>query len=85
MNFAPAILKHYYHDPVVMYGNREYLRAKPVQCRDGFFWRQGAVTQKMSRDDIRDFFRTEGVIRFDLSPCTRFRYPEDFDHEKFAA
>ena len=59
--------------------------AKPVQCRDGFFWRQGAVTQKMSRDEIRDFFRTEGVIRFDLSPCPRFRYPEDFDREKFDA
>ena len=59
--------------------------AKPVQCRDGFFWRQGAVTQKMSRDEIRDFFRTEGVIRFDLLPCPRFRYPEDFDREKFDA
>ena len=59
--------------------------AKPVQCSEGFFWRQGAVTQKMSRDEIRDFFRTEGMIRFDLSPCSRFSYPEDFDHEKFDA
>ena len=58
--------------------------AKPVQCSDGFFWRQGAVTQKLSRDEIRDFFRVEGVIRFDLSPCHRFRYREDFDREKFA-
>ncbi len=57
--------------------------AKPVQCSDGFFWRQGAVTQKLSRDEIRDFFRAEGVIRFDLAPCPRFRYPEDFDREKF--
>ena len=57
--------------------------AKPVQCSDGFFWRRGAVTQKLSRDEIRDFFRVEGAIRFDLSPCTRFRYPEDFDREKF--
>ena len=59
--------------------------AKPVQCSDGFFWRQGAVTQKLSRDEIRDFFREEGVIRFDLSPCPRFSYPEDFDREKFDA
>jgi ATP-dependent DNA helicase RecG len=57
--------------------------AKPVQCSDGFFWRQGAVTQKLSRDEIRDFFRSEGVIRFDLSPCPRFRYPQDFDREKY--
>ena len=59
--------------------------AKPVQCSDGFFWRQGAVTQKMSREEIRDFFRAEGVIRFDLAPCPRFNYPEDFDREKFDA
>ena len=57
--------------------------AKPVQCREGFFWRQGAVTQKLSRDEIRDFFRTEGVIRFDLSINPQFRYPEDFDRDKF--
>jgi ATP-dependent DNA helicase RecG len=58
---------------------------KPVQCADGFFWRQGAATQKLSRDEIRDFFRSEGAIRFDLSPCPRFRYPQDFDHAKFNA
>lgn len=57
--------------------------AKPVQCREGFFWRQGAVTQKLSRDEIRDFFRSEIVIRFDLSINPRFRYPEDFDRDKF--
>ena len=59
--------------------------AKPVRCSDGFYWRQGAVTQRMNREDIRDFFRAEGVIRFDLSPCPRFRYPEDFDRQKFDA
>lgn len=57
--------------------------AKPVQCSDGFFWRQGAVTQKLSRDEIRDFFRAEGAIRFDLAPCPRFRYPQDFDRAKY--
>lgn len=29
---------------------------KPVQCREGFYWRQGASTQKLSRDEIRNFF-----------------------------
>ncbi|MDX9971784.1 MAG: ATP-binding protein [FCB group bacterium] len=57
--------------------------AKPVQCSDGFFWRQGAVTQKLSRDEIRSFFQESAAIRFDLSVCTRFRYPQDFDPEKF--
>lgn len=59
--------------------------AKPVQCSEGFFWRQGAVTQKLARNEIRDFFRTEGAIRFDLAPCRRFRYPQDFDRAKYAA
>lgn len=59
--------------------------AKPVQCSEGFFWRQGAVTQKLSRNEIRDFFRAEGAIRFDLAPCPRFRYPQDFDRAKFNA
>jgi len=59
--------------------------SKPVQCREGFFWRQGASTQKLSRDEIRDFFRSEGAIRFDLTVCPKFRYPEDFDREKFDA
>jgi ATP-dependent DNA helicase RecG len=57
--------------------------SKPVQCREGFFWRQGAATQKLSRDEIREFFRSEGAIRFDLSICPKFRYPEDFDRKKF--
>ena len=59
--------------------------SKPVQCREGFFWRQGAVTQKLSRDEIREFFRREGAVRFDMSINPRFRYPDDFDPEKFEA
>ncbi len=59
--------------------------AKPVQCSDGYFWRQGAVTQKLTRDEIRDLFRSEGAIRFDTSLCPKFRYPQDFDREKYDA
>ena len=59
--------------------------AKPVQCSDGYFWRQGAVTQKLSRDEIRDLFRREGAVRFDISLCPKFRYPQDLDREKYDA
>jgi ATP-dependent DNA helicase RecG len=58
--------------------------AKPVQCSDGFFWRQGAVTQKLSREEIRNIFQQVGAIRFDLSICHSFRYPDDFDPDKFS-
>ena len=34
---------------------------------------------------LHDSFCIEGVTRFDLSPCPRFSYPEDFDREKFDA
>jgi len=57
---------------------------KPVQCSDGFFWRQGAATQKLSREEIRDFFQQTGAIRFDQSVCPRFRYPDNFDLDKFS-
>jgi len=59
--------------------------SKPVQCREGFFWRQGASTQKLACDEIREFFRNEGAIRFDLAICPKFRYPEDFDRAKYDA
>jgi ATP-dependent DNA helicase RecG len=59
--------------------------SKPVQCREGFFWRQGAASQKLSRDEIREFFQAEGGIRFDLAPCPRFHYPDDFDRARFDA
>ena len=58
---------------------------KPVQCSEGFFWRQGAVTQKLTRTEIRELFQTEGALRFDLSPCSKFNYPKDFDHDKYNA
>ena len=57
--------------------------SKPVQCSDGFFWRQGAVTQKLRREEIRDLFQQDGAIRFDQSICSRFHYPEDFDVDKY--
>jgi len=34
---------------------------KPIQCSDGFFWRQGAATQKLSRDELREFLRKESA------------------------
>ena len=57
--------------------------SKPVQCSEGFFSRQGAVTQKLTRAEIRDRFQSEGAVRFDLAPCPQFAYPQDFDLNKF--
>ena len=42
------------------------------------------MTQKLSREEIRDLFQQVGAIRFDSSVCPRFRYPDDFDPDKFS-
>ncbi len=55
--------------------------AKPVQCSSGFFWRQGAVTQKLTRNEIRLLFRSQGATRFWHSPCRRCRSPGDSARE----
>ena len=59
--------------------------AKPVQCREGFFWRLGAGTRKLTRDELREFFRREGAVRFDRAVNRDFRHPLDFDRLKFEA
>ncbi len=38
---------------------------KPYKCSFGFYLRQGANSQKMTRDEILDFAIGEGKIRFD--------------------
>jgi ATP-dependent DNA helicase RecG len=56
---------------------------KPVQCSEGFFLRQGSVSQKLSRQEVYDLFKQSGTIRFDRLVCSKFRYPDDFDLDKF--
>ena len=58
---------------------------KPYSFRGKFFIRDGASSQQMSRDEIRDFFFAEGVIRFDEGPCRRFSLDTDLDEETWAA
>ncbi|MDE0120935.1 MAG: ATP-binding protein [Gemmatimonadota bacterium] len=59
-------------------------RGKPYSFGGKFFVRDGASSQQMSRDEIREFFFAEGVIRFDESPCRRFSLNDDLDDETWA-
>ena len=45
---------------------------KPYSFGGRFYIREGATCQQMSRDEIRDFFFTEGLIRLDETPCNAF-------------
>ncbi len=55
---------------------------KPYSCKDGFFLRIGANSQKLSRDEIFQFAITEGKISFDEQINNEFEYSKDFDKNK---
>jgi len=55
---------------------------KPYECSSGFFKRLGPNSQKMTRDEIIDIFKSEGKIRFDELTQPKFHYPKDFDRDR---
>ena len=62
-------------------------QSKPYSFGDKFFIREGASSQQMSREEIREFFFKEGLIRFDETPCRNFDLERDLakkNWERFA-
>ena len=59
-------------------------QGKPYSFGGKFYLREGASSQQMSRDEIRDFFCREGLIHFDEMPCDRFHLEEDLSEEVWA-
>ena len=58
--------------------------AKPYSFGGRFFVRDGASSQQMSREEIREFFFVEGRIRFDETPCPVFSLERALDEETWA-
>ena len=58
---------------------------KPYSVNGIFYIREAANCEQMNRDEIREFFFREGLIRFDEQPCTTFDMRRDFDVGKFHA
>ena len=56
---------------------------KPYRCSAGFFLRQGSNSQKLSTDEIRDFFNKEGKILFDEAINNEFDFKNGFSKTKF--
>jgi len=56
---------------------------KPYRCSQGFFIRQSALSQKLTTDEIRDFFNKEGKILFDEAINRDFTFQKGFNKEKF--
>lgn len=57
---------------------------KPYAFRGKYYIREGASSQQMSRDEIREFFFKEGLIRFDKTPCHNFKIDRDLTPEAWA-
>lgn len=56
---------------------------KPYSCSSGFYLRQGSNSQKMTRDEIKEFFNKEGEILFDEMINKDFSFMKGFDENKF--
>lgn len=54
---------------------------KPYSFGGRFFVREGASTQQLNREEIRDLFFEEGVIAFDRTPCPAFLPERDLTPE----
>jgi ATP-dependent DNA helicase RecG len=55
---------------------------KPYRCKSGFYTRVGPNSQKMDRDEIIDFFKSEGKIRYGELINSDFTYEKHFDEQK---
>ena len=54
---------------------------KPYSFGGRFHIREGANCQQMSREEIRESFYKEGLIRFDETPCPAFDLRRDLTPE----
>ena len=58
--------------------------SKPYSFGGKFFIKEGASSQQMSREEIREFFYKEGLIHFDETACDRFSSEKDLDEETWS-
>lgn len=55
--------------------------SKPYSFGGKFFIREGATSQQMARDEIREFFFKEGLIHFDETACPGYNLEKDLTPE----
>ncbi|HIJ10436.1 TPA: winged helix-turn-helix transcriptional regulator [Candidatus Woesearchaeota archaeon] len=56
---------------------------KPYRCKEGFHLRIGSNSQKLTRDEIYEFFRKEGKLSWDDLENKKFEYPKDFNTKAY--
>jgi len=52
---------------------------KPYRCTNGFYIRNGPNSEKLSTEEIRQFFKEEGAVKFDEMPRREVKYPEELN------
>jgi ATP-dependent DNA helicase RecG len=55
---------------------------KPYRCAKGFYLRVGPNSQKLNRDQIVEFLKAEGKVRFDELEQPGFEFDRQFDRQK---
>lgn len=55
---------------------------KPYKCSSGFYTRVGPNSQKLNRNEIIEFIKAEGKVRFDELINLKFDYDAHFDQRK---
>ena len=58
-------------------------KEKPYSISGKFYLRQGANTQKLERNEIRNFFQKEGIVLFDKQLNDKFNIKKDIDKKTF--
>lgn len=56
---------------------------KPYSAAGKFFLRYGPNSQQLGRDEIRDLFNKEGVIKFDTKPNAKFQVEKDVNQKVY--
>ncbi len=54
-------------------------KKKPYSTGGQFYVRQGANSQKLTRNEIKDFFVNEGLMQYDEMPNEYFNFNNDFN------
>ncbi len=58
-------------------------KEKPYSIVGKFYLRQGANSQQLTRNEIKDFFQKEGLVLFDESPNKKFIFDSDFNENAY--
>lgn len=58
-------------------------KCKPYSSSGRFYLRQGANSQQLDRDEVRDLFKDEGFLRFDELPNKKFEIKSDLSKPAF--